>query len=102
MAYLLQRLGLRFSRGWALAVLLMAATIGAAFWIGPLQPAPALLDIVALDGGRFADSVMLRAADAADGEPLYPLVLAVRNTGPRAARPTTLSLSVPNTWRIVD
>ncbi len=102
MAYLLQRLGLRFSRGWALAVLLMAATIGAAFWIGPLQPAPALLDIVALDGGRFADSVTLRAADAADGEPLYPLVLGVRNTGPRAARPTTLSLSVPNTWRIVD
>lgn len=104
MSYVLQRLGLRFSRGWAVAVLLIAAAVGSAFWIGPLRPPPAALELVALDrDGRFVDALALSpAGDAPDEDLRYALLLGVRNVGPRAARPATLSLTVPAGWELTD
>jgi len=104
---ILRRLGMRLSRGLAvLVVLLMAATgLAAAFWIGPLQPVPAELELLAEgEYGRFGTAVRLPAAKADPaGSPSaarFPVRLAVRNDGARGAQPRMLALSVPARYRL--
>ncbi|MGH7506410.1 MAG: hypothetical protein ACRELX_12195 [Longimicrobiales bacterium] len=104
----LKRFGFPLSRAFALLVVLAGIGVVAAFWIGPLQPVPPELRLLALgDDGRFTATPTLRLAigDSAGMQPgnaRFPLRLAVRNVGARAAAPVVLSLSIPARYRLTD
>jgi hypothetical protein len=105
---ILRRFSIRLSRGWALLVLLVGGIVAAAFWIGPLRPLPAELQLVArTERGQYATSVRYDANRAAPGTTpgaavRLPLVLGVRNVGVQPARPAALYLSVPWHFRVLD
>lgn len=102
MRHVIQRLGFGISPGWAIGMLLIAAVVLAAYWVGPLRALPPELQLVALrDDGTFSDSVIATAPDSGSST-RFPLVLAAHNVGFQPARPTVLSLSVPLVYRIVD
>jgi hypothetical protein len=89
-------------------VLVGAAVVAGVLWLGPLQPIPPRLELVALDQAqRFGQQVQLDAVrdslgDASTDNVRFPLVLAIRNLGTRPARPRTVSLSIPGAFQITD
>jgi hypothetical protein len=106
---ILKRFGFRANRRVAALILLVGAGLAAAFWIGPLKPVPAELQLLALgQDGRYGAAVELRGAVrdslAAPGprDDRYPLLLATRNVGARTTTPSVLSLSLPARFRLVD
>ena len=109
MHYVVQRFGLRPTRGWLILFVIGAILVGAAFWIGPFRARPAELQLLALSGdGRFREYVGIptRWADTlspgSEATARIPLVLAVHNAGARVARPQQLSLSLPARFRIAN
>lgn len=107
MRYVVQRLGFRISRGWAIMLLAVLGLLGTAFWIGPFRPLPADLRLVALGGdGQFRPVIGFPAswADSTPPQPdskvRFPLVLAVYNEGARAATPRRVALSIPAAYRL--
>lgn len=93
-----------FELRWFIA-LLVAVAIVIAIWSIPRSPAPQPLELVALGGdGLFRDTLLVPASweGATLPERLVrvPLVLGVRNRGTEAARPETLSLSLPGRYRL--
>ena len=102
MRHVFQRLGLGISPGWAIGLLLVGLSVGAAFWVGPLRPLPPDLRLVAFQrDGTFTDSVDVSAIDAG-GEPRFPLVLGAHNVGYASAQPSVLELNIPLSFRLVD
>ena len=99
MHYVAQRIGLRIPPGLLVALAIIAGVIGAAFWIGPFRPLPPEVQLLAAGERGFAEQVSLANAGT-DAAPRFGLVLALRNTGRRAAHPTRLHLSVPGTFRL--
>ena len=108
MRHVLQRLGFRATRGLAVLLLIAGVLSAAAFWIGPLRPAPAELHLVAASEGQYQQVVRMPASVAdtfsLDGAAVgrYPLVLAMYNTGARAAEPVQLALSLPGQYRLTN
>ncbi len=109
MRHVIQRLGVRLTRGWSIILLVIVILTGAALWVGPLRPLPADLWLVALGAdGRFHETVEIPAnlADTTQDEPgvsaRLPVVLAVYNNGARDAVPIRLSLSVPRRFRLAS
>ncbi|HEY0303753.1 MAG TPA: hypothetical protein VGC44_02215 [Longimicrobiales bacterium] len=107
MHYVVQRLGVRPTRGWVAMFFIAVLLLGAAFWIGPLRSRPAQLRLLALSGdGRFSEYVGIPArwADTlpagSESAVRFPLVLAVHNSGAAAAQPQLLSLSLPARYRV--
>ena len=107
MRYVVQRLGFRISRGWAILLVVLGVLAGTAFWIGPFRPMPADLRLVALGGdGQFRPVIGYPEtwADTTPPQPdvpvRFPLVLAVYNAGARAATPERVALSIPARFRI--
>jgi hypothetical protein len=103
MGYRVQRLGFRLSRGWTLLVLVIGLLIGATFWIGPLRPLPAELELVAIQGDDVIDAAGVFAARGqftAERTARFAVPIAVRNIGARPARPHTLVLSVPARYHL--
>jgi hypothetical protein len=104
---ILKRFSFRMTRGRAVAILVLAMLVGAAFWIGPLRPVPAELELLAAAHGRYApdirlDSMGAKRNESADSLYRFPLALAVRNTGARSASPRAVYLSVPSRFRLLD
>lgn len=95
------------ARGWLLALLALLAIVLVIRAVpGPAPAAPLQLVALGPDGG-FRDTLVVPAswrdtATASAGVVRVPLVLAVRNTGERPARPERLSLSLPVRHRLVD
>jgi hypothetical protein len=107
MHYVVQRFGLRPSRGWLAMFIIIGLLLGAAFWIGPFRPRPPQLRLLALSGdGRFHDYVGIPSAwadtlsPASEATARFPLLLAVHNAGATAARPSQISLSLPARYRV--
>ncbi len=107
MRHVVQRLGFRITRGWFVLLVVLGALVGIGFWIGPFRPLPPELKLLALGGdGQFREAVQIpRAwADTVPPQPdvraRFPLVLAVYNSGFRAATPGRLLLSVPARFRL--
>lgn len=109
MHHVVQRLGFRVSRGLAVLLLLAGVFTAAAFWIGPLRPVPAELQLLALsEDGQFrpvanmprtlADTFSLDAASVGR----YPLVLGMYNDGARSATPVQIALSLPAQYRLTN
>lgn len=83
--------------------------MAAAFWIGPLRPVPAELELVALSAdGQYRPVVRLPKALAdtfsLDGASVgrYPLIFAIYNSGARAVEPIQLALSLPAQYRLTN
>jgi hypothetical protein len=75
--------------------------IGTAFWIGPLQPLPAELQLLAMVGDSAGGAAVgVAERDSATGRLRFAVPLGVRNVGARAARPERLVLSVPAYYRL--
>jgi hypothetical protein len=101
MGHVVQRFGFRLTRGWAVVLLAIAAVIAAAFWIGPLRPLPAELQVLAFGGDQGqARTVVVPTLDTASGRLRFAVPLGVRNVGARGARPERLVLSVPAYYRL--
>ena len=100
MAYPAQRFRFRPPRGLVVLFLVLGAVIAAAFWIGPFRPVPAELQLVLADAPAGVPLVLPNTGT--DQEPRYPLVLALENRGGRTARPVSVSLSVPATFRLTS
>jgi hypothetical protein len=99
MHYVAQRIGLRIPPGIIVVLVILAAVIGAAFWIGPLRPLPPEVQLLASDGTHFRPVAALANAGTA-AEPRFPVLLALRNAGRRSAQPAALSLSIPGSYRL--
>lgn len=103
------RVGLRIQRRIGAVLVVLAAAAGAYLAFPRATHRPALA-LVALDAsGQFQDTARIPTqwADTAftgsyGATARVPLVLAVVNTGARAARPTTLDLSVPARFRLLS
>jgi hypothetical protein len=93
-------------RGGVVALLVGVLIIGGAFWMGPLRPLPAELQLLALSNAEFSDTLdaVTMPPDSisalAGAVARAPLVLGVRNAGARSARPLVLKLSVPGRFRL--
>jgi hypothetical protein len=99
------RLGfLKLSRGAAVVLLVIGATVAAAFWIGPFRPLPASLHLYVSNATASGPNRIFVAAKQTSGSQRarYPLVLAAMNNGARAAAPTTLDLSIPSGYRLLQ
>src|SRR5687767_7351003 len=101
MHYVVQRFGIRPTRGWLAMFVITVALVGAAFWIGPFRARPAELQLLALGGdGRFREYVGIPTAwadtltSASEATSRIPLVLAIHNAGAQPAQPQRLSLSL--------
>lgn len=95
-----------FELRWLVGIVVVVALV-LLVWFRPRSLPPQPLELVALGGdGLFRDTLEVPAAwqDTALPEHLVrvPLVLGVRNRGTEAARPDTLSLSLPVRYRLVD
>jgi hypothetical protein len=109
MRHLIQRIGFRITRGWAVLLLMAGGLMAGALWVGPLRPLPPELRLVALGAdGRFRETVDIPAswADSTHRQPgvpaRFPIVLAVYNNGARTAVPVRLTLSVPHRFRLAS
>ncbi|HEX6135248.1 MAG TPA: hypothetical protein VFZ24_14865 [Longimicrobiales bacterium] len=96
----IQRFGIRIGRGWAVLFLLIGALLIAAYWIGPLRPLPAQVELLALSDDRPAEQVTAVARRFADGTIMFAVPLTVRNVGARTARPRRVALSLPAHFRL--
>jgi len=101
MGYLVQRLGIRISRGWMVLILLVATLVGASYWIGPLRELPPELELLAVADNYALSEVTLQGVAKPDGGVRFALPLAVRNIGAQSGRPSHLALSVPSHLRVV-
>ena len=104
MRHLIQRMGfLRLSRGVAVTLIVIGALVAVSFWIGPFRPLPARLSLYVTGGELEAPNTVRLEPVRRQGTTgvRFPLVLAVRNTGARAAEPSRLHLSVPTAYRVV-
>lgn len=110
MQHLVARTGKFWRRLGVLAAAGIAAAASVYFFLPGRWNARPELQLVALNaGGQFQSSVMLPRewADttfegAYGARARIPLVLAVRNTGTRAARPDRLDLSLPARFRLIS
>ena len=90
-----QRFGINIGRGWMVLVLLAGTLLLAAYWIGPLRPIPAHLELLAIDGDVAVEEIAAEPRRTAQGRVVFPIPLAVRNIGARTARPAAVVLSLP-------
>jgi hypothetical protein len=95
-----QRFGIDIGRGWVVLLLLAGALLLGAYWIGPLRPIPARLEMLAIDGASAVERIAVEPRRTEQGGVVFPIPLAVRNTGARAARPSAVILSLPPQFRI--
>jgi hypothetical protein len=96
-----QRQGFRITRGWAALLVLALALLAGAYWLGPMTTPPPELELVVMDDGRPVVDISARGyVDAREGVLRIPLQLAVRNAGPRPARPQQIALHVPGQFRV--
>lgn len=101
MGHVVQRFGFRLTRGWAVVLLAIGAVVGVMFWIGPLRPVPAELQVLAYGGDGAPEPVVaLPMRDTATGRLRFAVPLSVRNVGARSGRPEQLMLSVPAYYRL--
>jgi hypothetical protein len=101
MGHIVQRFTFRLTRGWAVVLLVVGAVLATAFWIGPLHPLPAELQVLAYARDSIGGAAV--AAPSLDSETdrlRFAIPLAVRNVGARSARPERLMLSVPAYYRV--
>jgi hypothetical protein len=101
MGYVVQRFGFRLTRGWAVLLLALGSVVALAFWIGPIGPPPAELQVLAFartptDG----QAVVVPARDTATGRLRFAIPLTIRNVGERATYPERLMLSVPAYYQL--
>lgn len=102
MGYKAQRLGFSISRGWTLLLLVIGALVAAAFWIGPLRPLPAELQLLAVVGDQAVTSIEATGQLTTENTVRFPVPLAVRNVGVQPAAPVRLHLSVPGQYHITS
>ena len=95
-----QRFGISIGRGWVVLFLIAGALLLGAYWIGPLRPIPAHLELLAIDGDVAVERVAVQPRRTAEGGVVFPVPVAVRNVGAQAVRPTAVVLSVPPQFRI--
>jgi hypothetical protein len=97
-----KRFGISIGRGWMLMLLVVAALVGVAYWLGPLRAPPPALELLIVEGDQSAADVAVRGErDPESGTIRYTLPLAVRNVGFQSGRPQTLTFSVPGRYRLV-
>lgn len=95
-----QRFGIRIGRGWAVLLLIAGSLLIAAYWIGPLRPIPAQLELLAIAGDSAVAEITVQPRRTAAGSVVFPVPLAVRNTGAQSVRTAEVVLSVPSQFRI--
>jgi hypothetical protein len=96
-----QRFGINIGRGWMLLLLVVAALVGVAYWLGPLRTPPPALELLIVDGDQAVADIAVRGErDPESGAIRYALPLAVRNAGFQTGRPQTLTFSVPGRYRL--
>ncbi|MEX1184098.1 MAG: hypothetical protein WEF86_12780 [Gemmatimonadota bacterium] len=100
MGYSAQRRQFSLGRGWTLLLLVVGLLVAASFWIGPLRPLPAELELLAITGDMAVPDVHVAGAVTENGLVRFAVPVAVRNAGARAARPRRLMLSVPARYRL--
>jgi hypothetical protein len=101
MGFLAQRLGFKISRGWTLLLLVTAGIVAASYWIGPLRPLPAEIELLAVSDDAVRPVIDARAQVAGDGSAVrYAVPLAVRNVGATSTRVRRLVLSVPARYHV--
>jgi hypothetical protein len=108
MRYIVRRFAPRFDRRWVVALVVVVLAVAAATFVRWGSPLPELELLALGPDGQFHDTVDIPAdwADEAtvtvDAVVRFPLILGVRNTGYRTARPGRLVLSVPARYRVTD
>ena len=95
-----QRFGLNIGRGWMVLFLIGGALLLGAYWIGPLRPIPAQLQLLAIDGAVAVPQIAVQPRRTADGGIVFPIPVAARNVGAQTARPASVVLSVPPQFSI--
>ncbi len=92
-------------RRWVVGVVALAVLLGVgAYWAGPGVVPRARLELLALDAdSHFSATARLAVPDSQPrgALPRVALILALRNTGERAASPRALHLSVPGWIRLL-
>ncbi|HSJ06026.1 MAG TPA: hypothetical protein VK936_04940 [Longimicrobiales bacterium] len=102
MGHIVQRFGFQLGRGWIFLVVMTAIVLGGMYWIGPLRPLPAELELVVLAGDEPVDELAVPGElDAETGAVRFAVPLAVRNTGARPGTPRRITLSVPGRYRLI-
>ena len=101
MGHVIQRFGFRIGRGWMILLLIAAGLVAAAFWIGPLRPLPAELELLAVAGDTATRNISVEGVQAVDGSVRFPVPVAMRNVGARPARPARIAVSVPAQYRVL-
>jgi hypothetical protein len=91
----IQRFGIRIGRGWVVLFLIAGSLLLGAYWIGPLRPIPARIELLAIDGDVAVPQIAVRPRGTAGGGLVFPIAVAARNVGAQSARPSSLVLSVP-------
>jgi hypothetical protein len=87
-------------RGWMVLFLIAGALLLGAYWIGPLRPVPAELELLAIEGDVALGEVTVEPRRTSDGTIVFPVPLAVRNVGAQAARPARVVLSLPGQFDV--
>ncbi|HEX2166984.1 MAG TPA: hypothetical protein VHG09_07050, partial [Longimicrobiales bacterium] len=95
-----QRFGIRIGRGWAVLFLIAGGLLLGAYWLGPLRPIPAHLQMLAIEGNVAIERVAVEPRRTPQGGIIFPIPIAVRNVGAQEARPSAVVLSVPPQFRI--
>jgi hypothetical protein len=100
-------MGFHPSRGFVALFIIVALLIAASFWIGPLRPRPAELQLLGLSGdGRFREYIGIPSAwtdsmpASSEATARFPLILAIHNGGTDTEQPSRLALSLPARYRI--
>jgi hypothetical protein len=101
MGHKAQRFGINISRGWVLLLLAAGALVLVGYWIGPLRPLPAQLELLVVDGNSAVEQMRAQPRRTPAGV-VFPVPLAVRNIGAESARPRQLILSVPAQYRLAS
>jgi hypothetical protein len=95
-----QRFGIDIGRGWVILFIIAGTLLLAAYWIGPLRPLPAQLELLAIDGDVAVAHFAPAPGRTADGGLVFAVPLAARNIGSRASRPTSVVLHLPAQFRL--
>jgi hypothetical protein len=72
------------------------------YWIGPLRPLPAQIELLAVAGDVAVSQVRAEPRRTAQGGVVFAVPLAVRNVGAQSARPRRLVLNVPAYFRLTS